>query len=78
MSLLRTLQVAQSKYNATVGKIEQRLKDKIDFDFSVQWQPSDGWTIVSESSDVAPFEYCMKVIESKGVLSEAEFKKGCI
>ena len=78
MDVLKKLNIAQVKYEMAMGEARKSIADKVDFDFSVQWQPSDGWTIVTDNSDVAPMEYVISVIKRKGRLSYDDFLDGTI
>ena len=78
MEVLKKLNLAQAKYEKAMGEARNSIADKVDFNFSVQWQPSDGWTIVDDNSNVAPMEYVLSVIKRKGRLSYEDFKDGAI
>jgi hypothetical protein len=75
---LKKLIEAQSKYESAIGNAESDFQDKIDFDYSFQWQPSDGWTIVDGKSNVAPLDSALNIIKQKGKLSHEDFKGICI
>lgn len=78
-SILDRLKDAQSTYQAHVHVAETLLEPKIQFGFSLQWQPSDGWTVVHEKNvHVVPIEYALDVIKKKGVLSMDDFLDGTI
>lgn len=78
MDVLKKLNIAQVKYEKAMGEARNSIADKVDFNFSVQWQPSDGWTIVHDNADVAPMEYVLSVIKRKGRLSYKDFRDGTI
>ena len=42
MDVLKKLNIAQVKYEKAMGEARNSIADKVDFNFSVQWQPSDG------------------------------------
>ena len=44
--ILKKLKKAQSKYEGVISSIEQEIADKVEFDFSIFWQPSDGFVII--------------------------------
>ena len=78
INTLKKLKIAQVKYEQAIDDARNKISDKVDFNFSVQWQPSDGWTIVDDNSNVAPMEYVLNVIKSKGRLSYNDFLDGTI
>lgn len=61
-----------------MDEAKNKLVDKVDFNFSVQWQPSDGWTIVDDNADVVPMCHVLSVIKIKGRLSYDDFRDGAI
>lgn len=69
------LQKAQLKLEAAIEAMEDILREKIEFDFSVQFQPSDGFTIleIDNSRNTASLKSCMNIIRKKGKLSVEDF-----
>lgn len=78
MDVLKKLNIAQANYEKAMDEAKNKLIDKIDFNFSIQWQPSDGWTIVDDNSDVAPICHVLSVIKRKGRLCYDDFRDGTI
>lgn len=77
--ILKDLNKAQLEYMSIVGEIEGSLIDKINFDFTILYQDSDGWCVLNTyTADLAPISSCLKIIENKGVLSVEDFKYECI
>lgn len=71
---LKKLERARFSYLGVVSQVEHKLSDNIDFDFSIFWQESDGFVIVhTDSSDNAPLDDCIEIINDKGVLKYADF-----
>lgn len=68
----------QSKYESAVDGIAKIIENNTMFCFSLQWQLSDGWTIVSDDAKVAPVDECLKLIQEKGQLSYDDFLRKCI
>lgn len=71
---------ARLKYEVSVKELEDWLRDKVDFDFAVDYQPADGIMIVDLESgiNIAPAGECLSVIYRKGNLSREDHKKLCI
>lgn len=78
MDVLKKLNIAQAKYEKAMGEAKNSIADKVDFNFSVQWQPSDGWTIVDDNAYVATISHVLSVIKIKGRLSYDDFRDGAI
>ena len=72
--ILKKLNTAQVKYQDIIDSVEGELKNKIEFEFSVFYQSSDGWVILGiEGARNAPFEDCLLVIKEKGCLSLKDY-----
>ena len=70
----KAIQKALGKYDDAVGDLEYKLSEYIDFDFSVMYQPSDGFVIVKiDTAHNAPLSKCISVIESKGKLTVEDY-----
>lgn len=71
---------AKQKHDDAVGELERYLADKIEFDFAVDYQPSDGHMILDleNAMRIAPAAECLSVIYRKGSLSREEHEKLCI
>ncbi len=69
---------AQSKYNSVIGAVEQEISDKVEFDFSIFWQPSDGFVIVDDGMGNAPISKCLEIINKRGRLTKDDFDGVCI
>lgn len=74
---VKRLYDARSKYDDVIGAIESQLHNYIDFDFSITYQSSDGFVLVSGDSS-ATLESCIDVILQSGLLTENVFKTLCI
>ena len=73
------LNKAESKYRNAVGEIEKQLIGKIKFEFSIQYQPSDGFCILDINHNfLAPIDDCLSIIKDKGILTYEDFKQWCI
>jgi hypothetical protein len=62
------LHTAHSKYTSVIGDAESEISKYVDFDFSIAYQPSDGFVIVDEYSNNAPLSSCIGLIEETGSL----------
>ena len=65
---------AKSKYDSELGDVESQLSKFIDFDFSVFYQPSDGFVILAvETCQNAPLSVCIEIINEKGRLTYSDY-----
>lgn len=71
--ILNQLSKAQSNYKAAINKAEAEIEDKIDFDFYIMYQPSDGFVVVSDDTN-APLADCLLIIKEKGRLSYEDYR----
>lgn len=76
--LVKKLMTAQSKYDGAIGSVEKEIFDKVEFDFSIFWQPSDGFVMCDNDIGNAPISECINVINKKGRLTYEDFKSECI
>lgn len=53
------------------------LRDKVEFEFNIFYQPSDG-PIIEHDKKVAPLGECVKVIKEKGKLTLEDYLRICI
>jgi len=76
----RLLNNIQSKYEKDIASIESEIEafDYIKFDFHLQWQPSDGWTVTDGEINVAAIDDCLNIIKKKGELTFKDFLNICI
>jgi len=70
----KALHKAHGKYQSAIGDLENKLSDYIDFDFSIFYQPSDGFVIVKiDTAHNARLDSCISEIESKGKLTVYDY-----
>lgn len=74
MDIIKTLNQAKLKYDIEIQKVHKKLSEKILFDFSIEYQPSDGFVLVADNiNDNAPYntpiEKAVRVISEKGVFN---------
>jgi hypothetical protein len=63
-----------SKYLSAKGSLEAYLSDFIDFDFSINDMPGDGFVVLDYQNDkVASVESCFKIILEKGKINQEYF-----
>lgn len=75
-TLFKKLVTAHSKYQVAIGALEGEIADRVEFDFSILYQPSDGFVILDyEKSGNALLSSCLWVIEEDGKLTREEFSK---
>jgi hypothetical protein len=65
--------------NSWVGRLEQKLQDKCDFEMGIEVFNSDGICIINvATSQVAPVYECISHIEKTGKLTADEHDRLCI
>lgn len=76
--LVKKLKTAQGKYEGVIGSVEKEIADNVKFDFSIFWQPSDGFVMCDNEMGNAPIDECIEVINKKGCLTYEDFRSECI
>jgi len=79
--LMNKLRNAQSKYCGAIGSVEAEIADKVEFDFNILYQESDGWVMLAEINDDsknAGLYFLLEIIKQKGVLTEDDYLKHII
>lgn len=76
--LLKKMITAQNKYDGTICSVERELSDKVEFDFSIFWQPSDGFVFCDNNGNNSSFINCIEIIKEKGCLSFEDFREAGI
>lgn len=78
-SEFKKLKKIHNEFEAQSSFLEKILEEKIEFDFFIQHQPSDGFVIVHRDDDHNGLFYpCLKIIEEKGSLSIDDYLLECI
>ena len=76
---IKLINNAHDKLQKIINNAEENLKDKIEFDFFIMHQPSDGYVVVhKECMHNAPLSLCLLVIKEKGILSYDDYIKYAI
>jgi hypothetical protein len=75
---LKKLMNAQSKYDSVIGNVEAELSNKVGFEFSIFWQPSDGFVMLAFDSKNAALAPILDIIKKKGFLNEDDYLKHSI
>jgi len=75
---LKKLMNAQSKYDSVIGNVEAELSNKVGFEFSIFWQPSDGFVMLAFDSKNAALTPILDIIKKKGFLNEDDYLKHSI
>ncbi|SFU77250.1 hypothetical protein SAMN05216480_12333 [Pustulibacterium marinum] len=71
---VKKLHAARAKYLSVVSDLEAEIIDKVAFEFSIEYQPSDGFIILHlEDLKNASLESCLEVIYEKGVLTYGDY-----
>ena len=70
---LKELLNAQSKYEGVIGSVAEEISDKVEFDFSIFWQPSDGFVMLAFDRYNAPLSRLLQIIKIKGKLTEEDY-----
>ena len=72
--LVKGLDKAHSNLLSAQGAVESAIaKTMFTDDFSVFYQPGDGFVICDDRSNNAPLSACLKVIAKKGLLSREDY-----
>jgi hypothetical protein len=78
-SLVDKMNRAHSNYLSKLGAVESMLSDKIDFDFSIDYIPGDGFVVLDyDASNVASLSTCIEIIKKKGILTKDDHKQICV
>lgn len=73
--MLRDTEKFYSKYYSKKGGLEALLFDYVEFDFSIDFMPGDGFLLLdSDSSRVAPVEKCFEIIKKKGSITKEDMR----
>lgn len=66
---------AHQKYLAAIGRMERELEGKVEFQYFVIHQQSDGFVLVhSEYNMNARLKDCLEIIQRKGTLSYEDYE----
>lgn len=61
----------EGKYHTEKEHLEQLVSEYIDFSFSIDWMPGDGFIILNnDTNTVAPLDTCILTIDKFGTLTE--------
>lgn len=60
-------------FEGAKGSLEQEISDKVQFDFSIDYNPSDGWIMIAFDSHSASLEPLLTIIKEKGVLTDDDY-----
>lgn len=72
--LILNLNKAHGKYLSAIGDVEELISDKVEFDFSILFQDSDGFVMLNpDGSYNAPLDKCLEIIKNKGVLTTEDY-----
>lgn len=67
---LSDLKKKRTAYEESLNNLERQLKDKVEFDFSIEYMQSDGFCLTNyNTSNTAPLDACIEIIKKKGTLS---------
>jgi hypothetical protein len=73
-AIISALNNARKQYNKSLSYAQKRIQKKVEFDFYIMYQESDGFVIVDkEESHNAHLSTCLYIIEQKGRLSLDDF-----
>lgn len=62
-------------FNKAKGSVEAEIVDKVEFDFSIDFNPADGWIMIAFDDHNAILEPLLRVIKQKGILTEDDFMR---
>lgn len=61
------------KFQDSCDWVHKKIKRKVEFDFYIGYQPSDGPVMEADPRYVAPLDACLAIIEEKGTLSWVDY-----
>lgn len=70
---LKEMEAAFLNYNNALNYLAALLVTKVDFEFTIQDQPADGFVIVDRDTNNAPLDICLEIIRKKGKLSVEDY-----
>jgi hypothetical protein len=77
--LVRRVLKTRDDYKSAVERLEYELKDLVEFEFYVIYQPSDGFVILhEEKAHNAPLYKCIDIIKEKGMLTYKDYLREAI
>ncbi len=71
--IMKKLKNAESRYSSVVGSVEAEIADKVDFDFNILYQESDGFVMLAFDARNAPIDNLLKIIKEKGKLTKDDY-----
>jgi hypothetical protein len=71
--LINKLSKAQLLYNKAIRDVELAIIDKVEFDFHIFHQPSDGFVMLAFEDHNAPMSVLFGIIKEKGVLTKDDY-----
>ena len=74
-TIYKELSESHDIFVSKTKELEQSLLKKIEFEFFIVYQYSDGFVIVkTDSAENAPLNKCVSIINKKGILSYSDYK----
>lgn len=74
-TLLKKMEKTHSSYILAKGSVEEFFSKYVDFDFSIDDMPGDGFLLLDyENSRVATIEKCFEIITKNGILTQDDMK----
>ena len=70
---LNKLNKGLKSFNLAKGYVESSIYNKVDFNFSIDHNPADGWIMIDDFSNNASLEPLLNIIKDKGFLSEEDY-----
>ena len=71
---LRALEKLQNEFQAQVESLAASISDKVEFEFTIFYQPGDGFVIEDDKMGDSPLDGCLEIIGEKGVLTHEDFE----
>lgn len=72
-TIFKKIEDSHSKYQGEIGRMEAALQDLADFEVAVEYQPSDGFVVGDEHSNLAGLDKCIEIIRNTGKLSHEDY-----
>ena len=79
MRAYKELIKSHNKYISAIGSLQREIVDKVEFDFSISYQDSDGFVIVHyDENRNGILERCLDIIKKEGKLTYESYLTTCI
>ena len=78
MNVEKYLNKTQNEYSERLKKVEEYLKNKVEFNFFLTYQESDSTFVLTNDINNTPIHQCLEIIKEKGILSYKDYLSNSI